>query len=191
MRFAISSKVMNGNYYLHGKSKVLVGLLSVALSLSVQAIENPGAGVDDGNLHVGDNHQAGKQLADKQQATSVAWIGLGGAPVSETLAKHLGLEQGVGLTIHHVLDGAPGSKIGIKQHDVLVEFDGQKIGDFDALRDAVRAKRPGDEVEVTFVQGGELLKKKVVLAEHQLMLDQNGAVRPDQENNPLWQGLGG
>ncbi|MDG1356995.1 MAG: S1C family serine protease, partial [Akkermansiaceae bacterium] len=75
--------------------------------------------------------------------------------------------------------------------DVLVEFDGQKIGDFDALRDAVRAKKPGDEVEVAFVQGGELLKKKVVLAEHQLMLDQNGAVRPDQENNPLWQGLGG
>ena len=185
------SKIMR-NYYPICKSKALVGAASLSFSLSiafsVQAIENPDAEADA--AHANNHHLAEKNLAEKPQEVSIAWVGLGGAPVSETLAKHLGLEQGVGLTIHHVLEGAPADKVGIRQHDVLVEFDGQKVGDFETLRDAVRAKKPGDEVDLVFVQGGEMLKKKVVLAERKIILGQQGAVRPDQENNPLWRGLG-
>ena len=110
--------------------------------------------------------------------------------MSETLAKHLGLEQGVGLTIHHVIEGAPADKIGIKKHDVLVEFDGQKIGGFEALRDAVRSKKPADEVEVAFIQEGVLKRKKAVLAERKIALGQANQLGSDQENNPLWRGLG-
>jgi len=159
-------------------------------SLASHAIENPNTHDDAGAGQVEKFAPRGGLLADKPQEESVAWVGLGGAPVSEILAKHLGLEQGVGLTIHHVLEGAPAHKVGIKQHDILVEFDGHKIGDFETLRDAVRAKKPGEEVEVAFVQSGELLKRKVVLAERKITFDRQGALRQNQENNPLWQGLG-
>ena len=183
---------MRNSSYLIKRSKALAGLVSVTLSFSAQAIEKPNNQdqAKAADVHQNNHQHANKHLEGKPQNVSIAWVGLGGAPVSETLAKHLGLEQGVGLTIHHVLEGAPADKVGIQQHDVLVEFDGQKIGDFETLRDAVRAKNPGDEVDLAFVQNGKLLKKKVVLAERKVALNRGGAIRPDQENNPLWRGLG-
>jgi hypothetical protein len=181
---------MRSNYYPICKSGALSAVLVTMFSLASHAIENPNTHDDAGAGQVEKFAPRGGLLADKPQEESVAWVGLGGAPVSEILAKHLGLEQGVGLTIHHVLEGAPADKVGIKQHDILVEFDGHKIGDFETLRDAVRAKKPGEEVEVAFVQSGELLKRKVVLAERKITFDRQGALRQNQENNPLWQGLG-
>ncbi len=188
---AILTRAMKSSFYPHFKALTFVGVLLITLALPTQAIENPDADADENHTHIKKRgHHVDIDNEDFKQAANIAWIGLGGAPVSEILAKHLGLEQGVGLTIHHVMEGAPGSTVGIKQHDILVEFDGQKIGDFETLRNAVRAKKPGDEVTVAFVQGGELIKKKVVLAERQLPQGHDGLVRPDQENNPLWQGLG-
>jgi hypothetical protein len=184
---------MRSNYYPVCSAIILTALLVTALSFSVHAIEKPIApsrdnGGQSSTLNQAHNDFLGDAAAAKE--ANIAWVGLGGAPVSETLAKHLGLEEGVGLTIHHVLNGAPADKIGIKQHDVLVEFDGKKIGSFEALRDAVRARKPGDEVEVAFVQGGNLQKKKVTLAERKVAFEQGGRQQLEQENNPLWQGLG-
>jgi len=158
--------------------------------LASHAIEKPNTHDDADAGQTKRFESKNKPLPGNPQGESVAWVGLGGAPVSEILAKHLGLEQGVGLAIHHVLEGAPADIVGIKQHDILVEFDRQKIGDFETLRDAVRAKKPGEEVEVKFVQSGELLKRKIVLAERKVAFDRQGAPRQNQENNPLWQGLG-
>jgi len=177
------------------KVKALAGLVSITFVLPAMAIEKPdteGGGNDKRHHDVPADliDPAAVGMPDKQAALSVACIGLGGAPVSETLAKHLGLEQGVGLTIHHVIEGAPADKIGIKKHDVLVEFDGQKIGGFEALRDAVRSKKPADEVEVAFIQEGVLKRKKAVLAERKIALGQANQLGADQENNPLWRGMG-
>ena len=181
---------MRANYYPVASAKAFTATLSAVLSLSVYAIEKPQAQTDISDAKLSSINPANKQPANNAEDARIAWVGLGGAPVSETLAKHLGLEPGVGLTIHHVLKGAPADKIGIRQHDVLVEFDGKKIGDFEALRDAVRARKPGDEVEIAFVHDGNLKNKKVILTERRVVFNQEGEVRPNEENNPLWQGLG-
>lgn len=185
---------MRVNYYpVCSSAKVFTASLFAALSLSANAIEKPDTPSSSNGGQTGKMNPTHNELfgdAGVAKEVDIAWVGLGGAPVSETLAKHLGLEDGVGLTIHHVLKGAPADKIGIKQHDVLVEFDGKKIGSFETLRDAVRARKPGDEVEVAFVQGGDLQKKKVILAARRLAFEQGALERREQENNPLWQGLG-
>ena len=49
---------------------------------------------------------------------------------------------------------------------------------------------PGDEVEIAFVHDGDLKNKKVMLTERRVVFNQEGEVRPNEENNPLWQGLG-
>ena len=168
------------------KLNVLTVTVALVVCLPAMGIEKP-AGSNNAN-NAGEEHaQHGLQ---QEQTLSVAWIGLGGAPVSETLAKHLGLEQGVGLTIHHVLEGDPADKAGIEKHDVLVEFDGQKVGDFDVFRDAVRAKKPGDEVEVSFIQHGKMQTRKVVLSERQVTMGQTRQAPMDLEVNPLWRGMG-
>jgi hypothetical protein len=161
--------------------KTMLGIVSIASTVPAFAIENP---ENPDNAKKSPTHESAPK-----PATKVAWVGLGGAPVSEALAKHLGLQAGVGLTIHHVLEGAPAHNAGIRKHDVLTEFDGQQIGTFEALRDAVRSKNPGDEVEIVFIQEGKRHTKKAVLAERMVALNQ-GHIHPDP-HNPLWRGMGG
>lgn len=168
---------------------VLTSVAGLTLTMPITAIEKPAEG---GQTNDANKKPAQEPLQQEQegQTITVAWIGLGGCPVSETLARHLGLEQGVGLTIHHVLEGDPADKAGIEKHDVLVEFDGQKVGDFVVFRDAVRAKAPGDEVEVSFIKQGKLIKRKVVLSERKLALGNARQAPQDMEVNPLWRGMG-
>ena len=163
--------------------KSMVGIVSIASTVPAFAIENP---EDSDKAKKPQIHQSTPKA--KTEAVRVAWVGLGGAPVSETLAKHLGLDVGVGLTIHHVLEGAPAHKAGIRKHDVLTAFDGQPIGTFESLRDAVRAKKPGDEVEIEVIQEGTRHVKKALLAERIVALNQ-GNLHPDP-HNPLWRGMG-
>ncbi len=169
--------------------RALTSVASLTLTMPIMAIEKPAEG---GQANDANKKPAQEPLQQEQegQTIAVAWIGLGGCPVSETLAKHLGLEQGVGLTIHHVLEGDPADKAGIERHDVLVDFDGQKVGDFNAFRDAVRAKAPGDEVEVAFIKQGKLMKTKVVLSERKISIGQTRQSPLDMEANPLWRGMG-
>ncbi|TDH74646.1 PDZ domain-containing protein, partial [Acinetobacter baumannii] len=58
----------------------------------------------------------------------------------------------------HVSNGAvimgvdafsPGGKAGLKELDVITEFDGQKINDIVVLRKRLYQKRVGDRVKVT------------------------------------------
>lgn len=171
------------------KLNVLATVVGLAMTLPSLAIEKPSASASPEGPGQ-DQLQQDLQPEQEEQTLSVAWIGLGGAPVSETLAKHLGLEPGVGLTIHHVLEGDPADKAGIEIHDVLVEFDGQRVGDFDVFRDAVRAKKPGDEVEIALIKQGKLQTRKVVLAERKITLGQARQSPLDMEANPLWRGMG-
>lgn len=163
--------------------KTMVGIVSIASTLPSFAIENP---EDSDKTKRSQIHDSAPKA--KTEAVRVAWVGLGGAPVSETLAKHLGLDAGVGLTIHHILRDSPAHNAGIRKHDVLTKFDGQPIGTFEALRDAVRAKKPGDEVEIVFIQEGKPHTKKAILAERVVALN-HGRVHPDP-HNPLWRGMG-
>ena len=59
-----------------------------------------------------------------------------------------------GVELESVQAGGAAEKAGIKARDVIVEFDGRKIGAFDDLRESILRKAPGDKVKVK-VQRGE------------------------------------
>lgn len=129
------------------------------------------------------------KAAAEKPAQKVAMLGVGGMAASETLSMHLGLEQGNGLTLYHIVPGSAAEKAGLKAHDILTEFDGKKVGNQQDLRDAVQDKKPGDEVAVKFISRGKPLEKKVVLGERTVV---PGAV-PAPGINPEWlrKNLGG
>jgi len=169
---------------------MLTGLTSLTLILPAAAIESPHAN-NEPSHNERQNKDAAAKLAPKENRNEkqLAWIGLGGAPVSEALAGHLGLEPGNGLTIFHVCPDSAAEKAGIKMHDVVTECDGKKTGDFEDLRKAVIARNPGDEVVIKFIQKGKVVERKVVLGKRTDNRHQHHDLG-EPEDDPLWRGMG-
>jgi serine protease Do len=65
--------------------------------------------------------------------------------------------------IARVTPGSPAERAGLKENDVLLMFDGKKIGTFDELRSILLRKRPGIEVPLHVLREGETITLKVRL----------------------------
>ncbi|BDS05107.1 hypothetical protein NT6N_01470 [Oceaniferula spumae] len=146
--------------------KALVGAASVALVLPVAALEKPAekAGAQEAPKEKAGEAAAADEKAPKP-AEKVAMLGVGGNQASETLSLHLGLAEGNGLTVYHVVPGSAAAKAGLEAHDIITEVGDKKIGSQDDLRAAVLAHKPGDEVTVKLIHKGKAEEKKIVLGE--------------------------
>jgi putative serine protease PepD len=70
------------------------------------------------------------------------------------LGVSLGDADGGGAVVD-VVAGAPADRGGLEDGDVVVEVDGEAVDDGAALRDAVAAHQPGDELELKVERGGD------------------------------------
>jgi hypothetical protein len=70
-----------------------------------------------------------------------------------------------GVRFADVRDGTPAAKAGLKQGDILIEFDGKEIGNLYDFTYALRAHKPGDEVLVKVLRGSQTIEAKVLLTE--------------------------
>jgi len=68
-----------------------------------------------------------------------------------------------GMKFAKVSDGGPAGKAGLKPGDVLIEYGGQKIDNFDDLYRLRYAHYEGDNVKVTVMRGHEKITKGVTL----------------------------
>jgi S1-C subfamily serine protease len=69
-----------------------------------------------------------------------------------------------GVKFADVTEGSPAAKAGLKQNDVMVEFDGKAIQNLYDFTYALRSKKAGDEVVVKVIRDGQPLEVKVLLA---------------------------
>ncbi len=75
----------------------------------------------------------GAQIAaPKARATSVfsgsrSYLGIGVVDVTDERAKQLGLKEPQGVEVTSVSEDSPASKAGIKQGDVILEYNGQRV----------------------------------------------------------------
>jgi len=93
------------------------------------------------------------------------FLGVNSQPLTPELAKALGVDADGGAVVAGVFPGTPAADAGLEQGDVVVEVDGEPIGDQVGLVGAIGNRRPGDEVRVTVVRGKDRKKLKVTLAE--------------------------
>ena len=68
-----------------------------------------------------------------------------------------------GLKLTGVRAGSPADKGGLAAGDVIVEFAGRVVKDLYTYSDALYAHKPGEEVEVVYLRGGERRTTKVTL----------------------------
>lgn len=79
-------------------------------------------------------------------------------------ALHLSKAQGVEVMM--VDQDAPAGKAGLKEHDVIVGFDGKPVGDPYDLRRFIRDTEPGNTVTLGIVRDGKPMDVKVKLEGH-------------------------
>lgn len=84
------------------------------------------------------------------------WIGVPVAPVDATLRSHLAaLPKGAGLIATDVVSESPAAKAGIKKNDILIKFNGQDLGNQEALIEQVQ-KSAGKESKVEVLRAGKV-----------------------------------
>ncbi len=91
-----------------------------------------------------------------------------GKNVKEIRRPFLGIQANTesevkGVEIQEVVPASSAEKAGIQAGDVIIEFDGKKVENFDMLRAAIVSKVPGDELSVVVRRGEKTLKLNVVL----------------------------
>jgi serine protease DegQ len=90
------------------------------------------------------------------------WIGVEPQNLSKELAESLNIPANTsGILISGVLEGGPADKAGMKPGDVLLEVNGEKVGDVVTLLNRIAQTNPGDEANVALLRKGKPMTLKV------------------------------
>ncbi len=87
-----------------------------------------------------------------------AWLGVGLISVTRNIQSRFNLGASRGALISTMAADSPADKAGLKQGDVIIDFNGTRIDDSDSLVRAIQAKNPGDRVEITYIRDGKEVK---------------------------------
>ena len=84
-----------------------------------------------------------------------AQLGVSVQPVTSDLAASLGLPDTRGAIVNSVTAGSAAERGGVQRGDVITSFNGQPIGDYNALRNRVAATTPGSNATVGILRNGK------------------------------------
>ncbi len=93
------------------------------------------------------------------------WLGVQVRPIDEEMARYLGLEKMEGALVVGVVPGGPAAKAGLKQWDVVLEFNGVKVKDADSLVEAIKNTSVGDRVTLVVQRNRQNHQVKLTIAE--------------------------
>ncbi len=92
------------------------------------------------------------------------WLGVTIQPLTADLARSFGVPQSEGALVSSVKDGSPAARAGVNAGDVIVEFDGQKIGRTTDLSRIVAATAVGRPAAVKVIRDGKPLTLSATIA---------------------------
>jgi len=92
-------------------------------------------------------------------------LGVSIQSVTSDIAASLELPNTSGALVNSVEQGGPAAKAGIKQGDVIVAVNGEKVPDSNALRNRIAGTRPGSSVELEVVRDGKTETVRATLGE--------------------------
>ena len=139
----------------HGNSGgALVNTRGELVGINSQILSN-----SDGNIGIGFAIPANmaknvmEQLRFKGKVTR-AQLGVTVQQVTADMAQNLGLKETGGAIISSVTPGSAAERAGLKQGDVIESFNGQKLHDFNTLRNRVAEAGPGSTADVVVIRDG-------------------------------------
>lgn len=91
------------------------------------------------------------------------YTGLNVRPVTDRMARQLGLESTTGLVVASVDEGSPAARAGLKPYDLIVSIAGSPVRTNEDVRQRLVDNRPGDTVELGIVRDGQPTTARVTL----------------------------
>lgn len=96
---------------------------------------------------------------------SRGWLGVLIQNVDSKLAESFGMDRPEGALVSKVTPGSPAHKAGLKTGDVILSFDGQKIGQSSHLPPLVGVVPVGQSIDVEVLRSGSMKTIPVTIAE--------------------------
>ncbi|HEV7769489.1 MAG TPA: trypsin-like peptidase domain-containing protein [Solirubrobacterales bacterium] len=142
-------------------------------------------GGSNGNVGIGfaipiDTIRSEIEQLETDGEVSHAYLGISGASITPDLARAVNLPVDDGVLVQAAPEDGPAGKAGIEGGstsatlegaqvrlggDILTEFDGEKVTSMEDVIDLVSTAEPGEEVEVTYLRGGETKRVTVTLGD--------------------------
>jgi len=106
-----------------------------------------------------------KVVDDLKQYGTVqrARIGVNIAPVTSDEAEKHNLKEVKGVLVKSIIPDGAAEEAGLKENDVIVQFDGAPVNTMAELQVQVGKHRPGDKASVTYIRNGKETTVPVVL----------------------------
>jgi serine protease Do len=92
------------------------------------------------------------------------WLGVVIQQITPEIAEEFGLEDQKGALVSKIVPDGPAAKAGVQQRDVIREFDGKDIADFDDLPRIVAVTPVDKKVNVVVIRDGKRVNLKPVIA---------------------------
>ena len=108
-----------------------------------------------------------KQILPQLQATghvTRGWLGVVIQQISPEIAEEFDLEDQKGALVSKVVPDGPAAQAGLEQRDVIREFDGTEIEDFDDLPRVVAATPVDKKVTIVVIRDGKRVELRPVIA---------------------------
>jgi serine protease Do len=102
------------------------------------------------------------QLEEKGKVTR-GWLGVSIQPVTPELGRSFGVEGENGALVAEVLKESPAEKAGLKSGDIILEYDGKKIHEMNALPRVVAATPVGKKVKLAILRNGKQEEVEVTI----------------------------
>ena len=93
------------------------------------------------------------------------WLGVGIQDLTEDLAHSFNYPSTEGALLGDIQPESPAAKGGLKQGDIIIRFDDERIKDINGLRNTVANTTPGEKVEVQVIREGRKKTLKVKIGE--------------------------
>lgn len=99
------------------------------------------------------------------EGKKVPFIGVLTAPLSPETRAHLRLPEGFGLRVVEVLRESPAMTASLRENDILVKFEDQRLASMEQLQALVREKQKGDRVSLTVISSGAQKEVSIEIGE--------------------------
>ncbi|MEX2489211.1 MAG: DegQ family serine endoprotease, partial [Pseudomonadales bacterium] len=120
-----------------------------------------------------------EQLKEKG-SVSRGWLGVLIQKVDRDLAESFGLKKPAGALVTRVYPDSPAAKAGLKEGDIILEFDDRHIDLSSELPHIVGRTKAGSEVDVVVVRDGERISLDVTVGK----LDESEVLGSDEREGP-------
>jgi len=109
-------------------------------------------------------------------------VGIALDPLSPVIARQLGLDEKVkGVVVDNVLSGSPADKAGLKQGDVITEFNGNPVSSLPNFRLTVASSESGREFRIKYWREGKERETTIVPAPSEEVVFAQEKGRPKTE----------